>query len=210
MFKNLINPNNFLMITMSWITDCIFLSLFWLLGCFPVVTVGASFAALYDAAYRGMRRGEKNSWQRFLKVYRENWKAGILPTLAVGVLVWGLVKALIAAWNSAAVGNMSMMVFSGVTFLGILALGILSVVFPMLGRFANTTVGLLKNSLLLAIANLPRTVALGIVNAVTIFLCVRFVVPLFFLPALAALIGSAFIEPVFKPFMPEEPKVEAV
>ena len=210
MFKNLLNPNNSLMITMSWITDSIFLSLFWILGCFPVVTVGASFAALYDAVFRGFRQGQKNSWQRFLKVYRENWKAGILPTLAVGVLVWGLVKALIAAWNSAAVGNMSMMVFSGVAFLGILALGILSVVFPMLSRFANTTVGLLKNSLLLAIANLPRTVALGIVNAVTIFLCVRFVVPLFFLPALAALIGSAFIEPMFKPFMPEEPKEEAV
>jgi len=210
MFKNLINPNNFLMITMSWITDCIFLSLFWLLGCFPVVTVGASFAALYDAAYRGMRRGEKNSWQRFLKVYRENWKAGILPTLAVGVLVWGLAKALIAAWNSAAVGNMSMAVFSGAAFLGILALGILSVVFPMLSRFDNSTAGLLKNSLLLAIANLPRTVALGIVNAAAVFLCVRFVIPVVFLPALAALIGSLFIEPMFKPFMPEEPKVEAV
>ena len=203
MFKNLLNPNNSLMITMSWITDCIFLSLFWLAGCFPVVTIGASFAALYDATFRAFRRGEKNNWQRFLKVFRDNWKAGILPTVVVAALGWGLAKILINAWNSAAVGAMSMMAFSGVAFLGVLALGILSVVFPMLSRFDNSFAGLLKNSLLLAFANLPRTLALGLLNAATIFLCVRLVVPLFFLPALAALLGSLLIEPMFKPFMEE-------
>ena len=209
MFKNLLNPNNSLMITMSWITDCIFLSLFWLIGCFPMVTIGASFAALYDATFRAFHRGEKNNWQRFLKVFRDNWKAGILPTVVVAALGWGLVKILINAWNSAAVGALSMMAFSGVAFLGILALGILSVVFPMLSRFDNSVAGLLKNSLLLALANLPRTLALGLLNAVTIILCIRFVAPLFFLPALAALLGSLFLEPMFKPYMPEEVPVEA-
>ena len=209
MFKNLLNPNNSLMITMSWITDCIFLSLFWIIGCFPVVTAGASFAALYDASYRAFRRGEKNNWQRFLKVFRDNWKAGILPTVVVAVLGWGLAKIMIRFWNSAAVGELPMMVFSGVAFLGVLGLGVLSVVFPMLSRFDNSFAGLLKNSLLLAFANLPRTAALGLINLVTILLCIRFVAPLFFLPALAALIGSLFLEPMFKPYMPEESPKEA-
>ena len=208
MFKNLLNPNNSLMITMSWITDCIFLSLFWIIGCFPVVTAGASFAALYDATFRTFRRGEKNNWQRFLKVYRDNWKGGILPTVAVMALGWALLRLMIKAWNGAALGNLSMMAFSGVAFLGILALGILSVVFPMLSRFDNSVAGLLKNSLLLAFANLPRTIGLGLVNAAAIFLWIRFVVPLFFLPALAALIGSLFIEPMFKPYMPDEEAAE--
>lgn len=47
MFQKLFNPDNPLMITVTQITDCIFLSMFWMLGCFPVVTAGASFAALY-------------------------------------------------------------------------------------------------------------------------------------------------------------------
>ena len=81
MFRNLFRPDSALMITMNQITDCIFLSLFWLLGCFPVVTMGASFAALYDATYRGFRCGEKHPWHRFLKVFKENWKAGIVPTI---------------------------------------------------------------------------------------------------------------------------------
>ena len=204
MFKNLLNPNNSLMITMSWITDCIFLSLFWLLGCFPVVTAGACFAALYDSAFRAFRKGEKNAWQRFLKVYRDNWKASIVPTLMIGALLWLLVRLLIGTWNGFATGAVSVAVFSGITFVAVLVLGILSVAFPMLSRFENSFIGLLKNTLLISLANLPRTIALGIVNAATVFLCIRFVVPMFFLPALAALIGSLFIEPMFKPYMPQE------
>ena len=101
-----------------------------------------------------------------------------------------------------------MLVFSGGAFVGVLILGGLSVVFPMLSRFDNSIGGLLKNSLLLAMANLPRTLALGLLNAVTVFLCIRFVFPLFFLPALSALIGSLFIEPMFKPYMPDEEAAE--
>ena len=94
MFRNLFNPESALMVTMTRVTDCIFLSLFWLLGCFPLVTAGASFAALYDATYRGFRQGDKNSWQRFLSSYRRNLKSGILP----GIL---LVAAFLAVWVAA-------------------------------------------------------------------------------------------------------------
>ena len=204
MFKNLLKPDNALMITMTWITDCIFLSLFWLLGCVPVVTAGASFAALYDATYRGFRKGEKNSWQRFAQVYKANWKAGVLPTVVFMALCAGLGKVLISLWNGAVTGGLPWMVFSGGAIVGVLALGALSVLFPMLSRFENSVAALLKNTFFLAFANLPRTLALGIVNAATVLLCVRYVIPIVFLPALAAFIGSWLIEPMFKPYMPQE------
>ena len=203
MFRKFLNPDNALMITMTQITDCIFLSLFWLIGCIPVVTIGASFAALYDSTYRGFRQGEKHSWGRFLQVYRDNWKASILPTLVFLVGSSLLSKTLIALWNSAAAGNLPWMVFSGAAFVGVLVLGILSILFPVLSRFENSFLGLLKNTVFLAMANLPRTLALGFLNAMTVMLCAVFVIPLFFLPSLAALMGSLFIEPMFKPYMPE-------
>lgn len=204
MFRNLFRPDSALMITMNQITDCIFLSLFWILGCFPVVTVGASFAALYDASYRGFRKGEKHSWQRFLKVFKENWKAGIVPTIVFLGAFTLLVKAVIALWNAAVYGTVSWILFSAGAFVGVLVLGILSVLFPLLSRFENSFAGLLKNTVLLAFANVPKTLALGLVNTVSLLLCVRFIFPLFFLPSLAALIGSLFIEPMFRPYMPAE------
>ena len=93
MFRKILNPDNALMITMTQITDCIFLSLFWLIGCIPVVTMGASFAALYDATYRGFRQGDKHCWSRFWQVYKDNWKASIAPTIVftVGILILSLV-----------------------------------------------------------------------------------------------------------------------
>ena len=204
MFRKFLNPDNALMITMTQITDCIFLSLFWLIGCIPVVTLGASFAALYDAAYRGFRQGEKHSWGRFWQVYRENWKAGILPTAVFLLILSGVTRALVSLWNSAVAGGISWMGFSAGAFAGVLILGILSVLFPVLSRFENSFPGLLKNTFFLAMANLPRTIALGILNAAAGLACAFYVLPLFFLPALAALIGSLLIEPMFRPFMPAE------
>lgn len=204
MFQKLFNPENALMITMTQITDCIFLSLFWMVGCFPVVTAGASFAALYDAVYYGFRKGDKHPWSRFWRTFRGSWKAGLVPTgIALGAAVL-LGKWLIGLWNSAASGQLSMMVFSGAAFAGVLVIGIGSVLFPLLSRFETGVAQLLKNTVLLAMANLPRTLVLGILNLLTIVLCAVYVFPLFFLPALTALISTLFLEPMFKPYMPEE------
>ena len=208
MFRNLLKPDSALMITMSRITDCIFLSMFWMLCCIPVVTAGASFAALYDASYRAFRKNERNSWQRFFSVFRENWKAGILPTIIFLAAGWGLVKAVISLWNLAVAGTLSWMLFSALAFAAVVLLGILSVLFPMLSRFENSLGALLKNTIFLSLANLPRTAVLGAINTVALFLCARLVVPLFFLPSLAALFGSYAIEPMFKPYMTDENAAE--
>lgn len=204
MFQKLFNPDNPLMIAMTQITDCIFLSMFWLLGCFPVVTAGASFAALYDASFRTYRRGEKHSWQRFWKAFRTNLKDGILPTLILVPVAYGLLRSLIAVWNAAVCGEISWVLFSAGAFLIVTVFGVLCVLFPMLSRFQNSLAGLLKNTVLLALANMPQTIGLGILNTAVLYLCVRYVVPLFFLPALAALLSSLLIEPMFKPYMNEE------
>jgi uncharacterized membrane protein YesL len=204
MARKFLNPDNALMITMTQITDCIFLSLFWFLGCIPVVTAGASFAALYDATFRGFRQGDKHCWGRFWQVYKANWKAGLLPTGVFLAVLFLLVKVLVALWNRAVAGAVSWMVFSGAAFVGVLVAGILSVLFPVLSRFENSFGALMKNTVFLSLANLPRTLALGLLNMASALLCAFFVLPLFFLPSLAALIGSLFLEPMFKPFMPRE------
>ena len=208
MFRKFLNPDNALMITMTQLTDCIFLSLFWLIGCIPMVTLGASFAALYDATFRGFRQGEKHCWSRFGQVYKDNWKASILPTIVFLAAVSVLGRVLIGLWNSAVAGDLSWMLFSGCAFVGVLVLGVLSLLFPVLSRFENSFLGLLKNTVFLGLANLPRTLMLGILNAAAGLACAFYILPLFFLPSLAALIGSLLIEPMFKPYMPSEDAAE--
>ena len=202
--KGLFRLDGPLMTVMTQITDCIFLSLFFLLGCIPVLTIGTSFAALYDATFRGIRDGERNSWQRFLHTYRQNWKAGIVPTIVFLVLMIALCYGMIQCWNAAVYAQISWMVFAAIALLGVAVAGILSILFPMLSRFENTTAALVKNTLVLGLANLPKALVLGLINVITALLCIKFVFPVFFMPAVAALLGSFMIEPMFKPFMPEE------
>lgn len=201
MFQKLLKPENPLMITMTQVTDCIFLSLFWLLGCIPVLTMGASFAALYDAAFRGYRQGEKHTWHRFFRVFRRNLKPGLLPSVVFAGVFWAAARGMIFLWNGAVLGQLPWMLFSAGAVVGILLLGILSVLFPMLSRFENSFLGLLKNTVFLSLSKLPFTLALGAINAVGLYLCLRFIFPIFFLPALLALIDSLLIEPMFKPYL---------
>ena len=204
MFRNIFHPDSALMITMTQITDCIFLSLFWLVGCFPLVTIGASAAALYDSVWRGFRKGDRHPWQRFFYSFRQNLKPGLLPSVIVLAAAASVLRILIRLWNNAVYGRISWTLFAGVAFVMLVVLGIGSILFPMLSRFENPTAVLFANTFRLGMAHLPRTVGLGLVNTAVIFLCVRYVFPLFFLPALGSLISTLFLEPMFKPYMPEE------
>ena len=207
--KNIFNPDSPLMITMAQISDCIFLSLLWLLCCFPVITCGVSCAALYDSVFRAFRQDEKNSWGRFFKSFKSNLVPSLLPTLLFLALCALIVKAAVAAWNAAVLGGMSWMLFAAIALLLCLCLGILGLMFPVLSRFENSFIGLVKNTFFLGLANLPRTFVLGLLYAFSALLCVRFIVPLFFLPALITLISTLFIEPMFRPFMPAQDEAEA-
>ena len=204
MFRSIFRPDSPLMITMNQITDCIFLSLFWLVGCFPVITAGVSAAALYDAVWQGYRKGDRNPWSRFAQAFRRNLKPGILAALVFLPLAALVLWALIQVWNSAVYGRISWAVFAAAAFVAVVLTGMGSIVFPQLSRFENPTAALFANSFRLGMAHLPGTVALGLLNMATIFLCARFVVPLFFLPALSTLVGTLFIEPMFRPYMPQE------
>ena len=205
MFRNLFSPDSALMLTMTQITDCIFLSLFWLLGCFPVITAGASTAALYDATFRGIRRGEKHCWYRFFYSFRQNLKSSLVSTvlflLVLGGMAWGGIKV----WNAAVYGQVSWAVFAGVAFLLFVLTGHICILFPMLSRFENSTGRLWSNTFRLGFVNLPLTLGLAAVNLISAFLCLRFIFPLFFLPSLTALISSIFIEIMFRPYLMDDP-----
>ncbi len=209
MARSFFHPDNALMITIGQITDCIFLSLFWLLGCFPVITAGAAAAALYDGVYYGFRRGDKHCWRRFFYAFRQNLKSSLLPGVVVLAAAAALVRIGVWLWNGAVHGQISWAVFSGAAFVMLVLVGIGSILFPLLSRFETTTAQLFSNTVRLGMAHLPRTVALGLINGAAIWFCVRLVIPLFLLPGVATLVSTWLIEPMLQPYMPQEEKEDA-
>lgn len=206
MFEKLVDSDNGLVITMNWITDCLFLSMLWLLFSVFLVPLGPATAALYDAAVHAFRKKEKVVYRRFFHSMKRNMKAGIpagVISLAAG---WGGVSL----WNrigaAAVESQVGYVLLWGFFVLLMLALGILSFLFPLLSRFETTLPALFKNGFLLCMVNLPRTVGLSLLSAVTIWICAWLWWPVIFMPCLAALVASFFIEPMFAPFLPPEPE----
>ena len=193
--KQLFNAENGLWQLLGFVGDCLMLSLLWVLCSVPLVTLGAASAALYDAALRCFRRGERSCLARYLTVFRREWKNGILPSL----LCEALLTALLLLWRGLAAGLPLLGAAALSVPLLVLPLGIAAWVFPMLSRFTLSTGALLSNSLRLALSQILRTLALGVLCFAGLWLTLRLaLLPVFFLPALLALGCSFPIEPVFR------------
>lgn len=204
MLGKLFNPENGLMITMSWITDCLFLSLLWLFFSVFLIPLGPATAALYDTAVHTFRYKEEGVYRRFFRSFQKNLKTGI--PAGVICLITGWLGY--TAWNriAASSGNSDegYMLLWGYFVILLLILGIITFLFPLLSRFEIGLVQLFKNGILLCMIHLPRTIILSFLSVVTIWLCLWLWWPVIFMPCLSALIASVFIEPVFLPYMPEE------
>lgn len=76
------------------IFDLLLLSLLWVIGCLPVITIGTSTAALYRAVVKSVKQNDGYGWKVFLRAYRENFKKTVLMWFILGtagfLLQWNI------------------------------------------------------------------------------------------------------------------------
>lgn len=204
MFRKTFHPDSGLMITLSQISDVIFMSLFYIVCSVPLITLGASTAALYDGTFRGIRQNMSKSFFRYFETFKKNFRPGLIPGLLFAVGMAGVLAAARALWNAYALGQLGAAAFGALAVLAVIVLGLLELMLPMLSRFELTTGQLLRNTLLMGLAHVPLTLLLGVIHGAGILCCLFFVWPVFFIPGLCALLGSFCIEPMFKPYLPRE------
>ena len=97
---------------MSWIIkifDCICVSILWLLFSLPVVTMGASSAALYTTVYKYLRKEEGYLWKTFWAAFRENLRRSTVVWLAalavMGILIVDVLVFRTMAINGSPLGK---------------------------------------------------------------------------------------------------------
>ena len=200
MAGGIFDPDNWFYRSTEKLVDLVFLSVFWLACCLPVVTIGPATAALYNAAVRCIRGDERNSWGVFLRTLRSELKVGVLATLAVlpAAVLLAFLQGLLYQTVSTAQGALLYMAYQ--VFL-LLPLGMVSYLFPVLSRFTFRTGGLLLNSAKLAVAHLPSTAALGLLLGLAIWVCSFLPLLAVVLPAVLALVQSLFLERIFRPYI---------
>ena len=136
--------------------DLLILNVLMIVCCIPVITAGAAFTAMHYVLLKIVRGEEGYLIRGFFFFFRSNFRQA--------TLIWLLMLLVVAVY----VGDIWIFNYSGLVFPKPLIIAVAAVafvllmiavyVFPLQARFENSVKNTLKNAMLLAFANLPRTI----------------------------------------------------
>ena len=208
----LFNPDSRIMIFLSRVADLVILNILWLVCCVPVVTIGASTTAMYHVIRHWQKDSVSSIMRDFFQSFKEDFKQAtpvylilLIPTAAVvmnAMLIFN-------PENSAAVPSYLLVIWF---ISALILLFISSFVYPVMAFFADSIFKTLRNAMVLALAHLPRTILISVLNLLPVILL--FVNLSFFLQssifwlliggALVAYLNMSILKPVFKKLVPSE------
>jgi uncharacterized membrane protein YesL len=182
---------NGLMTAIDRIGSAVLLGVLWLLCCAPVITIGASTAALYDTGRKRILMGEEAIFSTFFRSFKANFgQATILGLIGAAVVSLGGVTWLLFS-------DQGLMVTVPLLVMAIFALAIFFWCIPLSVRFTNHVWTHLRNGLSLALGHLGLTLAL-LVGAVLVAWGVFRLPPLgFVLPSGLMVVWAYWLEKVF-------------
>lgn len=170
--RNLLSPDSGVIRFLTRVCDLMLLNLMLVFSCLTIVLSGASVTALYSVTLKMVRAEDDGIVKSFLGAVKENFTAATPATILLFADVM-----LIAVLRYALYAET--LVFSPVLFLllAVIALiltALLSYLFPLIARFQNTFPRHLENAARLALANLPVTFLLTLVNLLPLLLIMLF------------------------------------
>ena len=137
----------------------------------PLITIGASWTALYSVTLKMVRDEEGSVSRSYFRSFRQNFRQATLLWLGV-LVVLALLVLDIRVLNGMAGGTAPGLLRVGVEILALLGIMVLQYLFPSLARFEASLADTLKNACMMALAHLPKTALMtaAVVGAVWITL----------------------------------------
>lgn len=188
----------------------VWINLLWLLCCIPVITVGASTAAMYRMVFN-LREDKSCKTADFFRAFASNLKQATLIWLLMPVVAFCL-YLLYSAIGFYSARVLQLAVLAAFLCFLLIAMAVALYAFPLTCYFENTLSGTLSNALTLALSRPLRTLgamALSLLP-VAVFLFFRqafltlLVVFVLIVPAVLSYAIAVILRPVFEPFIPEE------
>ena len=200
MKNSLFNPDNWLWKPFGKVADFLILSALWIFTSIPIVTIGSAWTALYDCSAHCVKDGDDGMFSRYFRTYRRELVPSIVSTLLWAVIIGVLFTFIRTFTANADPSTFNLVIAYASLFLLVLVVGIASWVFPLLSRFTFSVADLNITAFRLAIAHLPRTIALGACTSLIIWVSLALWIPLIVAPGILGLISAHILEPVFKSY----------
>lgn len=144
------------------LTNMMIVSLYWVLCCIPIFTIGPATAAMYYVSLKIARGEEPPITRSFFHSFKDNFKQGSLITLLLGVI--GIVLYIDYWIIPDMTGTIKTVLSVIFIFFGFCYVLICTYVFPLLAQFANTIRQTLKNAFILSVRYLPRSILMIVYN----------------------------------------------
>ena len=213
MFK-LFQPDSKFMQAMSTLADLVLLNIYFLLTCIPFVTIGTATTALYTVCFRIGTEKEEGITKTYFRAFADNFKQGTILWL-ITLLFAG--TAILNAYLFLQFDSALQLLAFVFLVLFVLALMIISYVFPLLSLFDNDNKSTLKNAIAFSIAYFPRSLLMTVLNILPIvvfllslyFFMTAALVWTFFYFSCIAYINTFILKKIFAPYLEEsEPEEE--
>lgn len=205
MLKGLFSADGKFYAITSKIVDLVIVTLLWIVGCLPVVTLLTSTASMYHTVVKCIRYDRGSVFGEFKEAYRKNLRQGIGLTV-----LYGTAGALIAFADYhvfvVSVDRSDMIFVLGAVLLILSAVYLLNVLWlvPVFSRFSDTFGKIIKLNYVIAMRHLVRSVAMLLVVAAAAVLVLASNESLIILPAVVLLINSYLSETALRRYMPRQ------
>lgn len=214
--KNLFRLDSPMMLFLSRVIDLIIVNLLFWLCCLPVITIGASLAALHKVTQSMVLDEDGGVVKPFFRAFRDNFKQATLGWLVLVVFLAGLGVDLMLSL-SYLTGNTLTVCKWMIAILACIILAISEYYFQLIVRYENTVRQHLTNAAILALVKLPRTIVMIFLTLLPLLIALVsmnvFVSTMIFWVilgfAFVSFIQSSLLRPVFRQLeKPEGPNVQ--
>lgn len=198
--------DNIIVRALSKICDMVCLNILWLICSIPIITIGASTAALYTVMLKMVKNEEGYIFRGFFKAFKSNFKQSTtmwIVILLLGIVCW--IDYRVAGVMPGMGGSIMRIIF---LLLGFILLSVTIYIFPLTARYENTIRNTVRNALILTVGKLPYTLLMVVVTVGSVIISLwnsmtlMFAIPLWFIigVSLIAWINSYILRRVFMIF----------
>lgn len=206
MLEKFFDIDNPVMRFLSEAFDLMALNILALLLCIPIVTAVPSLVALHYMTLKMVRKEESYIVKPFFKSFKENFKQSFI----IGLIFIAAFIILYMDYNIVYVADIGLPAAFRIILVvvTIIILLLMIWVIPLQSHFVNTLKGTFRNSVLMSLANFPRTLLMALIWLIP--LAVAYISamlwPLLFLYGLSvpAYLSAKVYSPAFKRFEPEQ------
>ncbi|MCM2981818.1 YesL family protein [Niallia circulans] len=196
--------NGIYMRRLTKVANLLYLSLLWTVFSLPIITIGASTAALYYAAHYAIREEEGYIFQQFWKAMKSSFNQA--------TITWIFFVAAISVfyYNSLFLGaqaNGSVVSIIGQTiFLLLIPLACCCFIYAIsyIARFQSPLKIVWKNAAILAISHLPKSLFLLTLLVLFIFSIWLLPILVVIIPAFFSYMISRYMENIFSSYLKEK------